>query len=106
MARQDIQLTRIVRPRLVLRDGEPVVVEEVKTLCIKFYDRNGDNVSLAFDGRALISQDSGPDRVEDYSVFTDCPLMGDMPPGERVRSGPTVAVVRELRDMLNKLDLD
>jgi hypothetical protein len=94
---------RVVKPTAVLRDGKTVVVEDVTGLSVLFTDDDGRKVSLAFDGRATCTDEYG-ERVEVYQLYTDCPVIRDLPGGGHEQSGPDDRVIRLLRDAL--LDLN
>jgi hypothetical protein len=99
----EVTLIRTVKPTAVLRDGKTVVVEDVTGLSVLFTDDDGRKVSLAFDGRATCT-DEWTERVEVYQLYSDCPIIRDLPDGEREQSGPTDRVIRLLREAL--LDLN
>ena len=100
----NVTMTRIVKPVVVTQAGKVCVESKVTTLFVKFTDRDGNNVSLAFDGR-FDTEDIGAGVVcEHYMQYADCPVQFECDGTQsdvRDRS-----VVRALRDALNALNLD
>jgi hypothetical protein len=91
-----VTMTRVVSG---LRDGAALVDEQVKTVVVTFVDDDGRTASLAFDGR-FTSVDRGRERIETYEILSDCPVIRDNLLGQRVQSGPTARVIRELSNAL------
>lgn len=90
----NVQLTRIVPKMLGNADS---------AVAVTFTDRNGKVVSLAFDGRCDFEDEAGlSDRVT-YGIYTDCPII-NVYGVHKVDARPE-AIMRNLRDALNQLDL-
>jgi hypothetical protein len=71
-----------------------------RTAGVTFSDIDGKVVSLGFDGRYTLCPYSN---FADYDVFADCPVIdGD---GSQKTDSLPVAVIRNLRDALNNLNL-
>lgn len=94
----NIQLIRIVKPSMNICNGKVCMEEKVETLCVKFTDDNGDEVSLAFDGHNNKNSHGFGMISETHSYLYDCPVRSDTNKG-----GPPKDVVRVLRDELTKL---
>jgi len=71
--------------------------------CIGLVDADGKVVSLAFDGRYFSEAwCSGMDK-HTYRVFSDCPVIDGF--GRQFTDSAPLAVMRNLRDALNDLNL-
>jgi hypothetical protein len=91
-----VTLTRRLRG---LRDGADLTNVTVETVVIHFVDDDGRTVTMAFDGRFDYVDDCN-DRIETYQILSDCPVIRDNSVGQRVQSGPTARVIRELSNAL------
>jgi hypothetical protein len=95
-----VTATRIVRPAVVVRiGGEATIESRVETFAVTFTDDDGNQVSLAFDGRFQSEHCGGSMVMETYREYSDCPVLIN---GTEVRDKNTL---RALRDALNVLDL-
>jgi hypothetical protein len=97
-----IRLTRVVKPVLVITEGDCRIDQKAKTVAVTFEGRDGKTVSLAFDGRCDRDSAGGSMVRETYVPYADCPVMTFL--GE---NGPATdgAALRALRDALNEMDL-
>ncbi|MHC4301008.1 MAG: hypothetical protein ACYS7Y_27350 [Planctomycetota bacterium] len=97
-----IQLTRIVKPVLVITEGDCRIDQKAKTVAVTFEGPNGDVISVAFDGRCDRDSAGGSMVRETYELYRDCPIMagdGDQGPMQDVET------LRVLRDALVGMDL-
>jgi hypothetical protein len=99
----NVQLTRIVEPVMVTRNGRGSIENRVKTACVTFNGPDGQEVSIAFDGRADCYCDGSRMLREEYVTYSDCPIIGDN--DSQSGSVSDLQVMRILRDELVKMDL-
>jgi hypothetical protein len=98
-----ITLVRLVTVEPVVWHGKVMLEDRVEKVGIKIVDDDGRAVTLAFDGRCDRTNESGGWEREEYGAYSDCPIMTEMPDGNRVQSGPVEDIVVALRDALNAL---
>lgn len=89
-----VQLTRVV-PKMFGRSD--------KAISVAFTDRNGKVVSLAFDDRFDFEDGDFDTDTMTYGVWNDCPVIdGNC---VQMQDSRPEAIMRNLRDALNNLDL-
>jgi hypothetical protein len=98
----NIELHRVVRPGVFVRDGQTCINYDVSTVCVFFTGPDGRSVSLGFDGRYDCEDEGGRSVRELYMPYRDSPVITD-----EAQSGPMsdLRAMRFLRDALISLDL-
>jgi hypothetical protein len=71
---------------------------KVESACVHFVGKHGSVVSLAFDGQAVSTEQTGSLTRNEYAEYTDKPVMG-------INGNPTYEVT-DLWVVLNNLDCE
>ena len=73
------------------------------TTCVRFTDLDNKVVSLGFDGRYDIDEESDFRKCYSYGIYADCSVIDGE--GRQLTKAGDLQTIRNLRDALNKLNL-